>query len=121
VGGVAFSPDGGVLLAASSDGVRAWGWEPTTLYDFADFGTAEVGDVVVNSVNQAVCCAVNQTFVSVWVVNLNVAPLPLNANITKQLKPFAGAEVAPRAELRRAVDPPPAPPRCEITNSTCLI
>mmetsp|Transcript_30519 Transcript_30519/g.58761 ORF Transcript_30519/g.58761 Transcript_30519/m.58761 type:complete len:832 (-) Transcript_30519:112-2607(-) len=70
---VAFSSDGAHVIAATQDHVKAFGWEPSRCVDYVDVGWSRVGDLAVHE-NKLLGCAMHQTLVSVWVVDLTRTP-----------------------------------------------
>eukprot|EP00002_Diphylleia_rotans_P019598 TRINITY_DN3785_c0_g1_i4.p1 TRINITY_DN3785_c0_g1~~TRINITY_DN3785_c0_g1_i4.p1 ORF type:complete len:565 (+),score=84.83 TRINITY_DN3785_c0_g1_i4:100-1794(+) len=67
--GVKFTPDGSCVLSATSENLKVQGWEPSICYDTVALNWGNVQDLGITK-DQVVACSVQQSFVSVWVANL---------------------------------------------------
>ncbi|DBA81283.1 TPA: hypothetical protein ACH3X2_006901 [Trebouxia sp. C0005] len=82
VRGIAFPAHGDCLLAATQDGLKVWAYEPVRRLDSVDISWAKVRDMSLNEEDgKLVACSCNNSFVGVWVVDLN------------KIRPFSGPAV----------------------------
>ncbi|DBA75342.1 TPA: hypothetical protein ACH3X1_010611 [Trebouxia sp. C0004] len=82
VRGIAFPANGDCLLAAMQDGLKVWAYEPVSCLDTVDIPWAKVRDMSLNDADgKLVACSCNNSFVGVWVVDLN------------KIRPFSGPAI----------------------------
>ncbi|KAL3143620.1 Quinone-dependent D-lactate dehydrogenase [Trebouxia sp. C0009 RCD-2024] len=90
---IAFPANGDCLLAAVQDGLNVWAWEPVRRLDTVDAPWAKVRDMSLNEQDgKLVACSCNNSFVGVWVVELN------------KIKPFSCPAVRPTTPQTGPVD-----------------
>eukprot|EP00742_Colponemidia_sp_Colp-10_P009469 GILJ01010325.1.p1 GENE.GILJ01010325.1~~GILJ01010325.1.p1 ORF type:complete len:674 (+),score=85.37 GILJ01010325.1:32-2023(+) len=110
------------LLSATQEGIKAWSWTPSPhVNDSVDIGWRGIVDIYPSPTNpaQLIGAAFNQTFVSLWVVDLSLVQIPSQGRISMDdlaaigsspplLPPTSAASASAAPAMERKMTAPPA-------------